>query len=229
MNTIKISFDSYRDKLTSKDLHFYSFSNFIFIDFRFVIDDLSQEHPGVDLEYIVNFEPMNKILIITEKDYCGCNPNEYYFVKAQWIYQDDILKGSAVMHPECRSTLYGEASDIVAKDTCKIVLWYMGFIMSEINNRAIKIKDKKLNVPHKYSREHRLSTEKNKIYLLDDLVKYASDNYVAEGIHHEISCPCWEVRGHYRHYKSGKVVFIPAYHKGKERDKVQPKEKEYYL
>jgi len=32
-----------------------------------------------------------------------------------------------------------------------------------------------------------------------------------------ISCPCWSVRGHLRHYASGKAVFIKPYIKGKER------------
>ena len=30
---------------------------------------------------------------------------------------------------------------------------------------------------------------------------------------------CWNVRGHYRHYKSGKVVYINSYEKGKDRNK----------
>lgn len=82
---------------------------------------------------------------------------------------------------------------------------------------------------HKYSREYRLSTKQNRIYLFSDILKYVSDTYVPEGQHHSIQCPCWEVRGHYRHYKSGKVVFIPAYKKGKQRDKAEPKPKEYYV
>lgn len=42
--------------------------------------------------------------------------------------------------------------------------------------------------------------------------------------HRKITCPCWGVRGHYRHYKSGKVVFIEAYQKGKDRSRYTPKE-----
>lgn len=42
--------------------------------------------------------------------------------------------------------------------------------------------------------------------------------------HGKITCPCWGVRGHYRHYKSGKVVFIEAYQKGKDRSRYTPKE-----
>ena len=34
----------------------------------------------------------------------------------------------------------------------------------------------------------------------------------------EITCPVWEVRGHMRHYKSGKAVYIAPYRKGRERD-----------
>ncbi len=41
---------------------------------------------------------------------------------------------------------------------------------------------------------------------------------------HEIACPCWSVRGHYRHYKSGKVVFIESYEKGKSRGELSKKE-----
>lgn len=42
----------------------------------------------------------------------------------------------------------------------------------------------------------------------------------------KITCPCWSVRGHYRHYLSGKVVFIAAYKKGKNRSSFTPKEYE---
>lgn len=83
-------------------------------------------------------------------------------------------------------------------------------------------------VQRKYSREHRLSTKQNKIYLFDDIIKYIHDNYVSKGGHHNIQCPCWEVRGHYRRYKSGKVVFIKSFKKGKKRNEEEPKSKNYY-
>lgn len=34
-----------------------------------------------------------------------------------------------------------------------------------------------------------------------------------------MSCPVWSVRGHYRHYKSGRTVYIAPYQKGKDREK----------
>lgn len=36
--------------------------------------------------------------------------------------------------------------------------------------------------------------------------------------HNNITCPCWGVAGHFRHYKSGKTVFISSYRKGKKRN-----------
>ena len=49
-------------------------------------------------------------------------------------------------------------------------------------------------------------------------------------IKHIFSCLCWGVRGHYRHLKNGKVIFISSYRKGKERNNLQAfKEKEYKL
>lgn len=40
----------------------------------------------------------------------------------------------------------------------------------------------------------------------------------------EITCPAWGVRGHFRHLRNGKVIFIEPFVKGKERDKYKGKE-----
>ena len=39
----------------------------------------------------------------------------------------------------------------------------------------------------------------------------------------EIRCQAWGVRGHFRHYKDGRVIFIEAYVKGKDRAQYQGK------
>ena len=40
----------------------------------------------------------------------------------------------------------------------------------------------------------------------------------------EITCPAWGVRGHFRHLRNGKTIFVEAYIKGKEKDKYKGKE-----
>lgn len=42
-------------------------------------------------------------------------------------------------------------------------------------------------------------------------------------------CLCWGVRGHKRFYKSGKVVYIKPYKKGRDKDKIAPVGKEYSI
>lgn len=112
---------------------------------------------------------------------------------------------------------------------CRTALYIMGDIMFEISKRKEEIRKNKKTLNKKWSREHRISTENQKVYLLDDVIKYACDKYISENGHHNVTCPCWEVRGHYRHYKSGKVVFVKSFQKGKQRNKALPKEKEYIL
>jgi len=104
----------------------------------------------------------------------------------------------------------------------------LGYIEQKSKERGRRIVKNGSHRP-KYSREHRLSTSKNKIYLLDDIITYASEKYVPESGHSEYTCPCWEVRGHYRHYKNGNVIFIKSYKKGKEKDKAEPISHEYRL
>ena len=45
---------------------------------------------------------------------------------------------------------------------------------------------------------------------------------------HVYTCEHWEVRGHFRHYKSGKVVFVKPFEKGKNKN-VQASNKVYTL
>jgi len=48
------------------------------------------------------------------------------------------------------------------------------------------------------------------------------------GVMHR-KCLCWGVRGHKRYYKSGKVVYIKPYKKGRDRMKIDPDGKTYKL
>ena len=67
------------------------------------------------------------------------------------------------------------------------------------------------------------------VFLLDDIVEYINENGMSRTNHtrNAMKCPCWGVRGHYRHYKSGKVIFVKEYKKGKERANTEPKDKIY--
>ena len=111
-------------------------------------------------------------------------------------------------------------------DLFSFIFGTMQTIMNESKKREIKEKQG-VGKQYKYSRVHRISTSKKKIFLFDDIVNYVYEHRDDANFKRIMFCPCWEVRGHYRHYKNGKVVFIKSYKKGKQRDRVEPKDREY--
>lgn len=60
-------------------------------------------------------------------------------------------------------------------------------------------------------------SEPSPIWIRDG-IQYAYTYEDEPKTHREILCELWSVRGHYRHYKSGKVTFIAPYQKGKKRN-----------
>lgn len=68
-------------------------------------------------------------------------------------------------------------------------------------------------------------TKKGKQFLLGDIVEYVSRKHCK----HIINCECWGVRGHFRHYKDGRIVWIDAYKKGSKRNIMQPMNNNIYV
>lgn len=101
------------------------------------------------------------------------------------------------------------------------------YIMSTNRRRVTKQKGISNINHHNQPRQNKYKNKK--IYLLDEIVEYVDENGLSRNKHNgsKIQCPCWSVRGHYRHYKSGKVIFVENYKKGKERDKIEPENKTY--
>lgn len=111
-----------------------------------------------------------------------------------------------------------------------LVMRSMIYIMNTPRNRILKGKAES-NRNFKNNEKKTDNAKQNKIYLLDEIVDYVNENglMINPNSKRKINCDCWGVRGHYRHYKSGKVVFIKEYKKGKNRENKEPKGKEYIL
>lgn len=94
---------------------------------------------------------------------------------------------------------------------------------------CLKARDRITRVSPETTRKERENYEykERELYLLNDIVKYVSIHPNKSSIKYR--CECWGVRGHIRHYKNGKVVFIEPYKKGKKRDVLEPKSKTYLL
>ena len=226
MNTIKVPYGILAKNLYDGNKHdmdiIQEFEDFIFDEFVLVIEGYER------------FEPMN-LYVSWIKDICSIS---FYHFFENTRTNERLRTNEYLYSPQ--GTFWDGSQRVLFKTTseepfadnesdyfcgmAKMILFYMGYIM----NYPRKRRQERI-ISHKYSKEHRISTSKNKIYLFDDILKYVSDNYIPEGGHHDIQCPCWEVRGHYRHYKNGNVVFIKSYKKGKQKDTATPKSKEYYV
>ena len=64
-------------------------------------------------------------------------------------------------------------------------------------------------------------------YMADDIIHYAMIHPTRSSIQYR--CECWGVRGHFRHLSIGKVIFIKPFKKGKKRDILEPKSKDYLI
>lgn len=113
----------------------------------------------------------------------------------------------------------------IGHDLAQFIIRTMVYIMSYSKGRVERLKSSgKSKVKNKKICESR--SRENKVYLLDEIVEYVNENglMVSQSGTHKMNCPCWNVRGHYRHYKSGKVVFVKEYKKGKDRANTKPKD-----
>ena len=111
--------------------------------------------------------------------------------------------------------------DVPDDGKCWIMALQLFSIFDYVQKKAMKEK-------HKIERIRKQATHGGKS--VRDNLSEPSPIWIRDGIqyiytyedkpktHREILCELWSVRGHYRHYKSGKVTFIAPYQKGKKRN-----------
>ena len=87
-----------------------------------------------------------------------------------------------------------------------------------MNNNIFELEEKTVKIGNsnnkKRNKKRKTKTKHYKFYTIankDEIKRKLSSKRV-------ITCNLWEVGGHYRRYKSGKVVYIKPYKKGKDRN-----------
>lgn len=136
----------------------------------------------------------------------GCTPT----VKAvlQRPYSDDLVKDVPVW---CSfPSRFFNVNRFIAMMTPELIL--------NVRTEARKNGGKSPHRQKKSKKPNKVSIYK--VYSLKNDWK----DIAREHRHNLRHCPAWGVRGHYRHYKSGKVVWINAQVRGKDREKYQGKE-----
>lgn len=203
MNTIIINFDEIKDKFTN----YHTAEKFIFDKFKM----------------IVNFESGEKLKIKVDLE--NGTLSGYAEVETSEIIYGFKFEQSGDTHLKV-FCLHKEIQQI-AFNAAQLITCIMEYIMTAKRDRVVK---NKIGVKTKIGNDRNKHKEYDKkVFLLDEIVEYVRENDLNidnKGIY-KINCPCWSVRGHYRHYKSGKVIFIENYKKGKERENKEPKSKTY--
>lgn len=111
----------------------------------------------------------------------------------------------------------------------KLPYWtWLMFEFMLINRYILSDPEKTVNIEEKEVKRHSSGKtvskrQQNKVRLVRRYkLKRGWKGAVRKQIH-EIKCAAWGVRGHVRHYKTGKTIFIQPYVKGKKRNEYQGK------
>lgn len=91
-------------------------------------------------------------------------------------------------------------------------------VLDQIQRKAIKSKKKIIKVQSDIERKFKNSNGncvKSSVIRLSDGIEYQYFHEYKDIRPYNRHTEAWEVKGHYRHYKSGKVVFVKPYKKGK--------------
>lgn len=105
---------------------------------------------------------------------------------------------------------------------------FMITILDKSYDRAVKYKkneDLKIKDAEKIKEHNKLAGKmfpRKNIKLFDDLIIYTAQNYNPDDLKRKYLKPVWQVRGFYRHYKDGRVIYIKPFLKGRDRNKGMP-------
>ena len=210
----KIDFGVFEDKETEE----FGFPNFILDEFKLNFFDSSWGN----VETIVK---INKNIIFNGYAYRG----KINLIKYSDRYEHDKAynmeyvsdDGICFAYAGCDGDQY-DRGYYIDRIMCQIIK-----LLEDRQRKEIKSVRKCYDYKRKNDLEE--NNDNGKVFLLSDICNYFYIEPKNEKRKNKINCPCWSVRGHYRHYKSGKVVFIKNYEKGKEKGKVKPKDKTYTI
>ena len=167
------------------------------------------------------------------------------FLTAYIAPMADMMAMNIDVVPEyAESTLYNRDRDLGSIGRAFAAFMELNWLImhqpSAIKESRVPAGENQLHVMAKSSRK-KAAKGRTKVYLRMltvppekspdwETLKAKTPEAVQERAIREITCPVWEVRGHMRHYKSGKTVYVAPYRKGKERDSASAVSgKEYVL
>lgn len=93
-------------------------------------------------------------------------------------------------------------------------MYFMRYCVKKAMNQE-RIEIEHTNKKYKPISERKEYKKKNEYKLFEIIRKYQRH---INSNRHNMKCEYWEVKGHFRHYKSGKVVYVKPFAKGKKKE-----------
>lgn len=231
MNTIMMNVEDVT-KLVDYEVIKY-FKNFIFDSFKVIV-----RHKDCKIVYKVNINgSVNEVnyRIIKDGSYKDC---KFIFTENEegYVFNENPNGDLVVDYVNSLVNRYGRSisnRDIMNKvltlfrAEAEFIIRLKQYIMNESYKR-ITIQKESCSSGSSTSGGSREKNRKKKNttvqFLLGDIVEYVSSN--RRNV--IFTCECWSVRGHFRHYKDGKIVWISAYEKGTKRNSGEPASDKIY-
>lgn len=170
--------------------------------------------------------------------------NEHYFVTAPlfdkserkyceaWTYEIDEETSDDKMISVKKHSFVAdelETEEITDKDNIHPLHSFMLLAVGNLIEQVTEHKSEVVEIQRPTAQrknKHGKKQNRKPVYLFKKVVASENEQHYTRG---PMKCEVWDVRGHYRHYKSGKVVFIAPYKKGKLRDCADDYKRTTYL
>jgi hypothetical protein len=176
----------------------------------FILDvEVDKYHRVRGLVELKNFSPVN-FTFTTDEDFLKVERNENQGFHTEYNRFDD-------RNPENVIQKYIEMQIIMLTSI-------MIYIIDHAENRR---REERLSLSQQRELREHYEYKERELYFLKDIITYTKIHPTRSSIQYR--CECWGVRGHLRHLKNGKVIFIEPFKKGRKRDVLEPKSKTYLL
>lgn len=173
-----------------------SHHGFIFNQFRLYVDDSTLFKVEVDKDTLY-------VKAIDLDEHLGVSA---IFSFTEWLLES-YRKSNITFSENNNYHITTEAGDVLL---CTMVY----IVIKAMNTKIISVDETDRIYSSNNSKKNNSKTDKE--YSLDQVIyKYAKHiNHST----HNITCDHWEVKGHFRHYKNGKISYVSPYSKGKNKE-----------
>ena len=119
----------------------------------------------------------------------------------------------------------GKKQVIFPADHVLAPMYFMRYCVKKAMNQEV-VEVEKTTKKYKPMNERKENKPKKEYKLFELIRKY--QKHINKN-RHNMTCDYWEVKGHFRHYKNGKVVYVKPFAKGKNKNNHKEINKTYTL